>query len=272
MTISIRQAFSNVASDKYDKGNMFIFFLILLISFIINIIFYNPSDVPKLDAKTIIVSLLTFIFCFLCFGIYWVAINNAIKKKNKIFPNLFSDFKYITIVCFRSLLLIPSCIIAGLPYIFFGVLMGVFSSINSFISIIFSIITIVAFVFYIIIIVGLQLIFAKSLNWKDMFAYKKAYKFIMKTGKSGGSWFLRANVFLPVIIWVLSFVILLIIFIITGAIVNPVVMKSTALGLIIYFVFSAVICIHFALYIDLTSQLFDELREKKILKPLKTKT
>lgn len=266
MSISINSAFKNVFSDRYNKKNLFFFFLIVFICLAddLNNSFLKANGMLKSVEEYFLI--FKCISAFFLLGIYFISLNNAIhNRQNGVFPNFIKNFMQISLVSLRTIFCgILSFIILTIPFLLLFLIFGFFSQNNVFSLILFVILCILFSISYVFLFWGIYLVYSESLNWKDIFAYKKIYKFIMKTGASGGAWFIASKIWLPFSV-VPAY---LIVFGIVWLILSFLIPNEIISYLILYIMITAVCCIYIALDIDLMAQLFDELREKKIIEPL----
>ncbi|MBQ4122804.1 hypothetical protein IJD44_03655 [bacterium] len=276
MTISIRKAFDNITSDKYDKKNILCCFVLLLISFLCEAFMNalkpgNPKTVStELSTILFYLFLIPIIINFLISGIFLVATNNAIHKKLGVFPNpvlkiskiVFTSFKYIAggILTF---------IVLMLPLLFVSIPICLFPN-NVVIMVIFSILGFAYMIFSAVMGFGLYFNFIQNLKFKSLFQYTKALQFIKNAGSSGGTWLLKSIVLRILSILLLGFA-LIVIGILTGAVVSKEVIGSNAFVVIMTFIIVLIYCPMAVCQVDITGQFFAELRAKKILPPLRKK-
>ena len=105
MKVSIREALKNVASEKYDKKNIFLFFVLLFVSGVIAI--FLPEELQNQEvmnkmrpeefwplvfsAKVVSILIISSLLGLLTAGCIVVATNNAIKCKQGVFPHPFKE-------------------------------------------------------------------------------------------------------------------------------------------------------------------------------------
>ena len=196
MKVSISKALKNVASEKYDKKNIFLFFVIFFISSI-TILFLpeefrnqqllktmSPEQVLALytSQRTITVFIFALIIGLITNGTYLVATNNAIHNKEGVFPN---PIKEVGNLMLKSLLYtIGSSTVVFLITIIALILTMTLSLINPWcmlITIPFIILMVhawlcVNFRFYI------------TLKFGDLFSFKKSWIMIAKNIRRFGSY------------------------------------------------------------------------------------
>ena len=274
MTISIRKAFDNITSDKYDKKNILCCFVLLLISFLCQAFMNalkpgNPKTVStELSTILFYLFLISIIINFLTSGIFFVATNNAIHKKLGVFPNpvlkirkiVFTSFKYFAGAILTSIVLM---------LLFLSIPIDLFPN-NVVIMVIFSILSFAYMIFSAVMVFGLYFNFIQNLEFKSLFQYTKALQFIKNAGFSGGTWLLKS-----IVLGILSLLILgfafIVIGILTGAVVSKEVIGSNAFVVIMTFIIALIFCLMAVCQVDITGQFFAELRAKKILPPLSKK-
>ena len=125
MSISVQQCFVNVASDKYNKEYLFGYFLIYLVNMLCPIIL-SVLEPSQFQIGIFVLIILVFASVF-SFGIYYLALHNAINFRKEILPNPIDDFKKIFVISLKTIfwvflscfiLAIPSIIIMGLSVFF----------------------------------------------------------------------------------------------------------------------------------------------------------
>ena len=251
MTISIRTAFSNVASENYDKTNLFFYIILSVLTGICGMFF---SD--KGSGLTFPVLVIYLFFIFIMNGIYIMALNNAIHEKNSVIPNLFSDFKEITVNGFLNTsgcFLISSILTFVLAVPFFILL-----KINPFLGFI-IILFVFIFVFY--------FNYAISLKFADWFNIKKAGVFIKKSAGKLGKYILKFLI-LNVICLIIAFLIVAPIAFVLGfqTIFSPVVvqnLKLSAVSIASTLIFSVIFAVGYIYVLDLTAQFIKEVNFKQ---------
>lgn len=268
MSISVQQCFVNVASDKYNKENLFAYFLISLVNMVCPIILFTlePSQL-QIGIFVLIILVLSSIFSL---GIYYVALHNAINFRKEIFPNPMQDAMKILVIFFKTMFWgFLSFFVLIIPVLITGVLSVLFAYWLSFVGMIISVLLyVVATVFFVTFSFALFFLYIRTLNWKDLFAYKKAMNFIKRAIKPASVFALKSLLlFLCVII--IFFLVMLLFLIITGAIINSDVRESLGFTLFYNFLVCIFSCLSIIYFIDLNAQFFVELREKRILPPLK---
>ena len=265
MSISINSAFKNVFSDRYNKKNLFFFFLIVFICLAddLNNSFLKANGMLKSVEEYFLI--FKCISAFFLLGIYFISLNNAIhNRQNGVFPNFIKNFTQISLVSLKTIFCgISSFIILTIPFILFVLFVDAFFSENVFFMSVIIILSILLLISYVFLFLGICLVYSESLNWKDIFAYKKIYKFIMNVGDPGGTWFIASKICLPSAITPACLLLCIVWLLLAVLIQNEIVSY-----LILYIMITAVCCIYIALDIDMMAQFFDELREKKIIEPL----
>ena len=256
MTISIRTAFSNVASENYDKTNLFFYIILSVLTGICGMFF---SD--KGSGLTFPVLVIYLFFIFIMNGIYIMALNNAIHEKNSVIPNLFSDFKEITVNGFLNTsgcFLISSILTFVLAVPFFILL-----KINPFLGLI-----IIPFVFILgVYFMGFYFNYAISLKFADWFNIKKASVFIKKSAGKLGKYILKFLI-LNVICLIIAFLIVAPIAFVLGfqTIFSPVVvqnLKLSAVSIASTLIFSVIFAVGYIYVLDLTAQFIKEVNFKQ---------
>ena len=108
-SISIRKALKNVASENYDKTNIFYYFLLFFVTALLSL--FIPEK-PKAEELPVIglLMLCSFIISLMLNGICTIASHNAIHRKKGVFPN---PVKNIGRIFLTSL----SCILGNLFWI-----------------------------------------------------------------------------------------------------------------------------------------------------------
>ncbi len=175
MSISIRTAVKNVASEAYNKTNLFYYVLLIFISGICCI--FLPSDKSiSINKISIIAIIIYFLTCFLCSGLFTLSVNNSINNKEGIIPNLFADIKQILqkgFYTFAGCFIISFIMTLLITILFFLLIM-----IQPLLGLI-----IIPFVFILgLYFFGLYFNFINSLHFEDWFNIKKAHEFIKKSG------------------------------------------------------------------------------------------
>ena len=276
MRISIQQALKNVASDKYDKQNIFLLFCCI---FIFNIIMHLPiQEITSIllsnsmtleaflslcsDSKfTTLMFVGTIIGSFLN-GIYIVATNNAINNNKGIFPHPFKEFIKI--------------IISSVKF-FFGALITIF--LIEFIAYTLSIGLLFLFtkgfhlgettLFFIMIAMSALVLlmvhawlcvnfkFYMTLKFKDWFSFKESWIMISKILRRFASYIAKS-----IILFIIFFTITLIILFFTemvlgimGGITGNIQSAKTAIDTIFNIVQSAINCFFIVYLVDFNAQL-----------------
>ncbi len=184
MSISIRAAFKNVASENYNKTNLFYYIILIILCGICGL-FVPEENAKTFNYATASAFLFYLIICFVMSGIYIVSINNAIYNKDGIIPNLFSDILKIIAKGFANLVgcftvsLIMMIIIA-VPFVILLAIMPLLG------LLVIPVIFILGVYF-----LGLYFNFVISLELADWFNLRKASEFIKKSGGKLGVYILK---------------------------------------------------------------------------------
>ena len=176
-SISIRKALKNVASENYDKTNIFYFFIL---SFLTGLISSFSPQKPKTEELPIFLLclILTIFFSLLINGIYTVASNNSINRKKGVFPNPIKNFgKIIT----TSLSMVLGNIFWTI--VMFSVTAVVMISIMSISKVAAILVAAIPLLCLATLFIGAYFNFITSLSLSDWFNFKKAWNF-MKDAKS----------------------------------------------------------------------------------------
>lgn len=254
---------------KYDKGNIFIFFVFFLIC---NLILGYLPFIKSGPVAGIYLCLFVYAAAgFISLGLNYVACYNVIHNNTGIFPNLAVDLKKVAAASLKGIFgPVISFLILAIPAAILGWLCMIAVKANVIFFVIFFILYIIWAVYFVVVLFGVWFLYIQNLKFKSWFDYKKGMRFIRKIGKSGGIWVLQ-NLLLNIILIIVAGLVILLFSIVTGAIVNQAMRENIAFVMSIRIISSVFSCLATVYYIDLTGQLFAELREKKILKPLNIK-
>lgn len=203
MEISIKEAFENIKSQRYNKTELFIYFVIILTICILCLL--CPSSITNKNEAFYVVGtslIVTVIYSIFYSGYFSKMCNNEINKKENVIPDI-KDIKntillgikyYISDLALSIILGIIPCILlligAVSIFICFAGAFSGFAGLNnsSFIGILilgvlmFPLSAVVAFLFYYLWGIPLHLNFFKSLDLSDLFDFKKAIE-LRKTKK-----------------------------------------------------------------------------------------
>ena len=92
MSVSIKNAVLNVASEKYNKKNILVFFLTIMLIFLI--LFHIFSNIEQ-EKEIFLLQVYQFIAYSFIFGVISLTVNNSLCKRADIFPNIATSFKKI---------------------------------------------------------------------------------------------------------------------------------------------------------------------------------
>lgn len=197
--ISIRRTLSVVASDSYDKKNIFLFVLLTLFISIFGILFQvytqkvqdvfksGMDKIPDVLPFLLLLLIVGLFFSFWNTGVMLFATNNAIHKDKNVFPNPFKSvveylFKGIT---FSFGFLVNLIII----FILTGLVMTPLIAINPVVAVVVSAIPCL---FLTAILLGLHFNYLISLSFSDLFNYKKSLEFLKSARGYLGSFFVKS--------------------------------------------------------------------------------
>ncbi len=201
MAVSIRAALKNVASDNYDKKNIFIYLLLVFIGGLCG--GFAPDGKETFKPEFLLLRVIYFILTLIVAGISTIATNNAIKKRKGVFPNPAQNFSKIVSVAFQYMA--GAFITLFLPTAFCSVLLAIAIVINPWTGL--FVIPIMFFVLYYWL--GLYFNYLISLEFKDWFNLKKASEFLKMAKGKFSSYILKA-ILLQIISGVIVFIIVLI--------------------------------------------------------------
>ena len=266
MKVSIRQALKNVASDKYDKKNIFLYFIVLLIANIIG--FFAPEELSNSELlktmsiqellalisspNVIAIVLASVFFAILCNGCILVATHNAINEKEGIFPNIFNEMGNLIL---KSILYIIGSTTILIVITQFSIsLSQLLLPINIwYIALLIPIVIILVHAW-----LCLNFRFYMTLKFKDWFSFKKSWMMIAQNIRRFGS-FIGKSIVLFVFAIGLIIGATFILGVILGAmsVIQPgnIDIITTAIGIIITACQVAICCCVGVYFIDLTAQL-----------------
>ncbi len=268
MAISIRAAFKNVLSERYNKTNAAYYIalvLIAIISYICSASFSEKEILAGIFGLIIYIAAGIFIS-----GIYTMTANNGYKNLPSVLPNLLEEYKGIAIcglkmyagIMILTFILTFCFLCASFPIV--GILCLIGFAVNN--SIITAILIAVgagfsAFLLLYIILIQLGLIFNfyKSLEIEDLINFKKSWNFIKLVRKPLSSYILRAigiclcSVILFIVVFLAFFILLSI-----PAIFNNIQFNDTQ-NVVIFAISYAIIFPVFSLiHLDLAIQFLQE--------------
>lgn len=248
MKISIRNAIKNILSEKYNKNNLFLYFVLLFISSLIScyIQFNKGLDI----SITALLFGMSIIFLIITSGYYCVGVNEAIHKDKDIMPDLFKNIAKIAktgISYYLSMLLV--IIVSSLFYLVFFILK---------LPVITSVLAVcILYIVNIVIIQSLTLNFYESLDWKKLLNVKLAIELILKKEY----WHFNYKLFLLLLLFVLVILVGSVVFSFIFTLIAPENQQASKIlgsiiGCILGIVFSTI-------YIDLSAQLFKSIKQKE---------
>ena len=258
MAISVRKAFFTVFSQKYNKLNMIVYFVIFMAIGLFGVYFmpqsnYTSPQIPQFDLTAIIALILCFIFALIATGIYDVAINNGYNKVDGVIPDVLENFGKILSVGIKHIFgfFISTMIIVLISLIPFALS---FLS-KSFVVPIILYIVLVPFLF--IEFFGLYLRFLQTLHLKTFLEFRLAFNFITKKGhkKSFCIWFIK-SMFLYILAGTINFMIGLALMVIIGLLMPAATQEMMSILTVIGYVIGAIIGLFI---IDLTIQFLCEI-------------
>lgn len=182
--ISIRGALKTVASDNYDKKNIFFYFIFVLFGSILSFSYEEKANINPL------ISLFAVLVMLLCNAVYTVAQNNAVHKRKGVFPSILKNVNSI----FRTAvaLFLGNTFWIILMLLVTAIFMLPLIGVNIAVAIIVSIIPLLILAtFYI----GAYFNFIITLSVKDWFNFKKSLTF-MKSAKKYFASFLYRSILL----------------------------------------------------------------------------
>ncbi len=183
MAVSIRMALKNVASENYDKKNIFIYLAILFISGLC--VGFIPDEKNSFKVEYLVLYLVYFILLFIAMGINIIATNNAIRKRKGVFPNPVENIGKVLSTSFQYMG--GSFITLILPCIVCSVLLSVAIVINPWAGLL--VIPIMLFVLYFWL--GLYFNYLVTLKFSAWFDLKKASEFLKRAKGKFASYVLK---------------------------------------------------------------------------------
>lgn len=254
MTISIRVAYNNIMSKKYNKKNVLIYMALAILAWISSA-FCTKNTTPGIMAAAILIYTLLFIIGV---GIIPLAIHNNFKEKENVFPSVISDIKDILLIALKN---IAGALIAS---IFIVCVLGLISVLSLKLNNIVGIIIIIALsIIYLLLLISLYAQFTSKLNFKAWFNFKNALNLIKNNCKSFGIYILKY-----IFIFVLAFIPFMILIVIASVILTLLLQgNNEALNnittRIIGGIIGGVIGTYIDLYcIDITGQFLKEIMPK----------
>lgn len=186
--ISIHRAMKVVASDNYDKKNIFLYFLVILVTTILSF------SIQDKEHPNLICSVLLLLISIFSNAIYIVATHNAIHKRKGVFPDILKNFSSI---CKTGVALSSGSIFWTFSMIIIaGILFFVLhAGINPVVAAVIATILLLILATFCI---GACFNFFISLSIKDWFNFKKALLFMKKAKKYFGAYMLRC-ILLPLL-------------------------------------------------------------------------
>ena len=267
MSISIRAAVKNIASESYNKKNLFYFIVLIFISGICGT-FFPSENIQEINSTGIFALTVYLLLCFLSGGIYISSANNAIFNKQGIIPNLFTDIKQIIVNAISYF--------AGCFAIFF--IMSLLIFIPFFILVMIQpllglLIIPLVFLFGLYFL-GFYFNYIKSLNIADWFNIKNANNFLKKSGGKLIGIYVSKYIIINLAALVIALIFIIPIMIILGiqSVFSPIpgetlkITASSISSIIISFIFG--ICNIYT--IDLTAQYLKEVDEQTQDAPIET--
>lgn len=184
MAISIRSALKNVASENYNKANIFVYFVLLFIASLCGIFF--PQTAEELTSPNSIFAILIYlILIFPITGITITATNNAIRNVKGIFPDITKNFTSILLTGIQYF--IGATVSASVMFIICAVIMTCLMAFNPLAGLlILPIALFFGFLYF-----GLYFNYIISLKFSDWFKIKKGLDFLNKSKKRLGTYILK---------------------------------------------------------------------------------
>lgn len=202
MTISLKTMLKNVASENYDKTNIFLYILIAFLTAVLSGIIIKPTDSPYQMMVSFLVFLIPLmIITIWTSGIIAVASHNAIKRKKGVYPQPFKEIGRLFLqgIIFNVGLSINTTIITLVTAIIMIPLI--------FIKEWLSILAAIPCLFLTFILLGLHFNYLTTLRIEEWFDYPKAIKF-MKAGRGYFSPFFFKSLALLIIYLIVMIIIL----------------------------------------------------------------
>lgn len=275
MKVSISQALKNVASEKYNKQNIFLFFILILITgliyFLLPVKLQDPELMKQLipnevidlltSPKTLIIAIANFILSLLILGFTITATNNAVNEREEICLNPFTNFgkmlakgfvcsvgSAIVYILICILAIIPTMLLVKIsPYFFIFIFFFVLVMVHAWLCVF--------------------LRFYMTLKFKDWFSFKSSWIMIANNIRRYGSYIGKS--LLLFILFIVCSISVSLIFGFAQGLVNlaPVASIATAIktsiNILSTLIQSVIMCL-FAMYnIDLTAQLLTPIARKE---------
>ena len=172
MAISIKTAYNNILSERYDKNNVYIYFGALFIFGII-------SAFGALFKIIAFISGISYLAVpIITNGVFAVGANNRYRGKKSVFPSLINEIEEIGEIGFKTFVgYIGNILIFGLGItIICAIFFAIFKPLG------YVILTILLFLLFIL-ITALQSLFMRKYEIKEWFNYKKAYQLLQNKYK-----------------------------------------------------------------------------------------
>ena len=265
MRVSIRQALKNVASEKYNKKNIFLFFVLLFISGVISI--FLPEELQNQEimnkmrpeefwtlvfsAKVVPILIISSLLGLLSAGCVLVATNNAINCKQGVFPH---PFKEAGNLFAKGFLYYLGCIIVILSITIIAGLIGfILGSINPWLLLLIIPIVVLMVHAWLCVNMGYYL----TLEFKEWFCFRKNWIMIAKMLRRFASYVAKSLILvLLLVVIVCSFLPLIVgleIFVGTAAHNQQV---GLIFGTVLTSIINATVCGLISVYcVDLNAQL-----------------
>lgn len=278
MKVSIRQALENVASEKYDKKNIFLYFIVLLLANVISLFLpeeLSNSEVLKTMSIPEILAIITephviaiiissIFLAIVCNGCLIVSTHNAINGKEGVFPNIFKDM--LNLILKSILYIIGSTIIMVAITLFSITLSQQLLPIHiGFIALIIPIIILLVHSW-----LCLNFRFYMTLKFKDWFSFKKSWMMIMQNIRRFGSYIGKSIVlfiFALGLILGITFILGIILGVISYVQAGNIDIISTAIAIIITACQVVISCFTSVYIVDLTAQLLGPIAKAEATQP-----
>lgn len=193
--ISIKRTARIIASDNYDKKNIFIFFALNLIistiiTFAIPLKITTYQQIIENISSIITVSIIAIIGGFWVSGVALTSYNNAIKRQKGVVPNSFNNIGiyYLNGLMYGVGVTINILLITAITFIIAIPL----SQLTTNYWLIFSVLLIPC-LFLVMIFFGTIFNFYTTLKFTDLFNYSKAFKFMTDASELFWSIFWRST-------------------------------------------------------------------------------
>ncbi len=254
MSISIRTALKNVASEQYNKTNLFFYIVLIFLCGLCGL-FVPDGNVKTINSTMAAGILFYLIICFIMGGMYVVSVNNAILNKDGIIPNLFSEIKEI--ISKGLLYFIGCCVVMTIMMLIILVPFIILLVIQPLLGLIVIPLIFILGIYYL----GFYFNFLSSLDLSDWFNLKKASAFIKKSGGKLGIYiwkFLVINIICLIVFMAISIPLIIILGI--PAVFSPAAMDTAEMSVssVSALVAAVVFGIGNIYTIDLTAQYIKE--------------